>query len=109
MSTGRVYHSYSASQLLRFKIFLQLVKYKVVVKNMWIIYSYSCKILGNYITNKSVKILFGDIFVGGENEKELVVRMKMLDKQGFYSISDYALEALSKEDNALIQTNINVF
>ena len=96
MQVDRVYRLYSFSQLLRFKIFLRLVSFNVIVKNMRKIYSLSCRVLGNTITNKSVKVLFGDIFVGGENEKELVVRMKKLDKQGFFSISDYALEALSK-------------
>lgn len=109
MQVNRVYHLYSFSQLLRFKIFLRLVSFNVIVKNMRKIYSLSCRVLGNTITNKSVKVLFGDIFVGGENEKELVVRMKKLDQQGFFSISDYALEALSKEDNNLILSNINEF
>ena len=102
-SFGRVYRDKSISKLLRLKTFFMFCKYPILVQNMQKLYKGSTNIIGTTYTNKLVKIFYGDIFVGGENSKELETSLKQQKDYGLLCIADYAREFLTaKEEKVLI-------
>jgi hypothetical protein len=91
---GRVYETLSANKLLRLKSFFIFCKSKFLVRNMHCLYNASSNIIGQKATNKLIKLLYGDIFLGGETIKELSITLTDLKKEGLISIADYARESL---------------
>lgn len=97
-SFGRVYRDKSIGNLLRLKTFFLFCKYPILVQNMQKLYKGSSKIIGTANTNKLVKIFYGDIFVGGENSKELETSLKQQKDYGLLCIADYAREFLTAKE-----------
>ena len=95
---GRVYQSYSFLKLLRLKSFFLICRFPFLTKNLGKIYRSFTKIAGPKITNKLLKGVYGDIFIGGENLKELELCLREVKKEGLFSITDYAREFLTKEE-----------
>jgi hypothetical protein len=91
---GRVYKTLSTCKLLRLKSFFLFCKSKFLVANMQKIYNSSSKIIGQKTTNKFIKLIYGDIFLGGENASELSHSLNTLKNEGLLSIADYARESL---------------
>jgi hypothetical protein len=98
MKFGRVYQNYSTFKLLRLKSFFIICSFPVLIKNLGKIYSIMLKLLGSNITNNILKKTYGDIFVGGENTHELETSLIALKNEGLLTISDYAREFLTKEE-----------
>ena len=95
---GRVYQSYSFFKLMRLKSFFLICRFPLLTKNLGKIYRSFTKIAGPKITNKLLKGVYGDIFIGGENLKELELCLREVKKEGLFSITDYAREFLTKEE-----------
>jgi hypothetical protein len=91
---GRVYKTLSTCKLLRLKSFFLFCKSEFLVGNMQRFYGLSTKIIGQRNTNKLIKLIYGDIFLGGETVGELSKSLNSLKKEGLVSIADYARESL---------------
>jgi len=106
---GRVYKKWTTSKLLRFKLFLNVVRIPLVTKNLFSIYNLAGKVFGaenvNYLANK----IFGDILLGGKNEDELYNTMSALKSQGLYSIGDYSIEFLNEGEEHTIPSIVEKF
>jgi hypothetical protein len=97
---GKAFRSYKFSSLMKLKTFFFICKYPILVKNLGNVYEYSNKIIGKNNTNSLIKFFYGDLFVGGENSKELEKTLKIQAKKGIMCIADYAREFLkSHEEN----------
>jgi hypothetical protein len=105
---GRIYGDKSISKLLRLKTFFLFCKYPLLVKNMQKLYRGSSRIIGTANTNKLVKVFYGDIFVGGENSKELEFSLKEQKDYGLLCIADYAREFLTTHEEK-VSISINYF
>jgi proline dehydrogenase len=106
MNLGKVYNDISTSKLIRLKSFFIICRFSFIIKNLNKIYSLSSKILGKNFTNNIIKHIYGDIFIGGENTKELEISLKELKREGLISISDFAREFLTKEEEVTEIDNI---
>ena len=95
---GRIYEKFSFMKLLRLKSFFLTCRFPFVVSNLGRIYELSTKILGRRIVNNLIKNTYGDIFLAGENCKDLENLLKLIKKEGLISIADYAREFLTKEE-----------
>lgn len=95
---GRVYQNSSTSKLIRLKSFFVFCKFPLLVKNMQKLYKGSTKVIGLNNTNKLVKLFYGDIFVGGENSKELETSLLTQKENGLLCIADYAREFLTARE-----------
>jgi hypothetical protein len=95
---GRVYQSYSFFKLLRLKSFFLICRFPVLTKNLGKIYRSFTNIAGPRITNNLLKKVYGDIFIGGENLKELELSLLAVKQEGLSTITDYAREFLTKEE-----------
>jgi hypothetical protein len=101
-SYGKPFRSYKFSSLIKLKTFFLICKYPKFVSNLGNIYNYSNKIIGKKNTNSLIKFFYGDLFVGGENSKELEKSIKSQAKKGIICIADYAREFLkSHEENVI--------
>jgi hypothetical protein len=97
---GRIFNKYSVIKLIRLKTFFIYCKYPFLVKNMNKFYNISVGVLGHNLTNKLIKTVYGDIFLGGENSSELEVCLQELKNEGILGIGDYAREfLLANEEN----------
>jgi hypothetical protein len=94
----RVYGALSMSKLIRLKSFFLFCKSELLVKNMQKLYNTSSSIIGHKATNKIIKSIYGDIFLGGETGKELSKSLYNLKDEGLISIADYARESLLKNE-----------
>lgn len=108
-SFGRIYRDKSLSKLLRLKTFFIFCKYPTLVKNMQKLYRSSTKIIGTANTNKLVKIFYGDIFVGGENSKELESSLQQQKEYGLVCIADYAREFLTAQEEKVKYIIFNLY
>lgn len=106
---GRVFFEWSISKLLRFKTFLLISRLDIIIKNMRPIYEASLKLLNKRYTNLIIEKMYGDIFVGGKNEKELTERIKTLNKDGIVAISDFAMELIGDDEEHLIPSVVQYF
>lgn len=97
---GKAFRSYKISSLLKLKSFFFICKYPTLVKNLGNMYNISNKTLGKNMTNNLIKYFYGDLFVGGENPKELEKSLKTQKEKGIICIADYAREFLhASEEN----------
>ena len=103
---GRVYKNYSFFKLLRLKTFFLICRFPLLTKNLHNIYSSMTKTIGPKLTNKLLKIIYGDIFIGGENFKELEICLREIKREGLTAITDYAREFLTKEEEITEIDNI---
>lgn len=107
---GRVYQSYSIFKLLRLKSFFLICRFPLLTRNLSKIYSTFINLAGRRITNQLMKSIYGDIFIGGENIKELEMCLREVKREGLISITDYAREFLTKEEEvAEIENIIKVY
>ena len=106
---GRVYQKWTISSLLRFKLFLFISRFKFIIKNLRFIYSKAGQIIGISNVNLIVEKIFGDIFIGGKNENELLSYLKVVQNKGFLSIANFAPEFLKHENERDIRSTIENF
>jgi hypothetical protein len=107
--TRGVYRQWDTNKLIRFKYFLYFTGFEVLNKNLNKIYKFSGNVLGNKNVNKLIDITYGDIFIGGSNEKTLKVSMNKLKEQNLNSIADYALEFLNDGEEHKVPEIIQSF
>ena len=98
----RIYNNFSFSKLIRLKSFYMFCKLPILVKNMNKIYKYASIILGTKNTNSMIKIIYGDIFFGGEKALELKQRLEEIKNENLISIADYARESLLANEEKVI-------
>jgi hypothetical protein len=103
---GRVYENYSFFKLIRLKTFFLICRFPFLTKNLSNIYRAFTKVAGPRITNHFLKSIYGDIFIGGENIKELEICLREVKREGLLTITDYAREFLTKEEEATEIENI---
>lgn len=102
-SYGKAFRSYKFSSLIKLKSFFFICKYPVLVNNLGNIYNLSNRVIGKNNTNSLIKFFYGDLFVGGENSKELQKSLTTQNKKGIICIADYAREFLNaNEENVKI-------
>lgn len=106
---GRVYHKWSTSQLLRYKSFLFISSFNIIVKNLRNLYFGFGKIIGANRVNKIFEKMYSDIFIGGRDCLQLNYALSNLKTQGFVSISDFAIEFLGSNEEHKIPEIINEF
>jgi hypothetical protein len=95
---GRIYKNFSFIKLLRLKSFFLTCRFPFVVSNLGSIYQISTRVLGKKLVNGIIKTIYGDIFLAGENSRDLEKLLKQLNQQGVITIADYAREFLTKEE-----------
>lgn len=106
---GRAFMDWSTNKLIRFKTFLLMSRFDFIIKNMRSIYESFSKVIDKKRVNYLIEKMYGDIFVGGKNEKDLVERIRVLNKDGVIAISDFAMEFISDEDAHLIPQVVQSF
>ena len=106
---GRAFKRWTSNQLIRFKSFLAISRFSFIIKNMSFFYFTASKVFGSNMVNKMIEILYGDIFIGGKNEKDLIETIHKLSKNNILTISDYAIEVINDHEEHLIPSNIQKF
>jgi len=95
---GKAFRSYNLSSLLKLKSFFFICKYPFLVNNLGNIYNLSNRTIGKNNTNSLIKFFYGELFVGGENSKELEKSLMSQKEKGIITIADYAREFLNSHE-----------
>lgn len=106
---GRIYKNFPLNKLLRLKMFFVMCRFPLFINNISILHSRMSNVLGTKFVNRCVKLFFGDIFIGGENSKELDTCISNLNKEGILCIADYAREFLTKEEEKEVRKIIKIY
>lgn len=109
IAPGRVYQKWSTNQILRFKTFLFVSKFEILVKNLRKGYNGVSKILGSKIPNTFIDKIYGDLFIGGKDTSSLKVNLDNLKKDGFISIADFAIEFLHENEESKVPQIVQSF
>jgi hypothetical protein len=103
---NRIYKNFPFSKLLRLKSFFIFCKFPFLVKKLSKLYNFGSRIVGQKNINKFINWTYGDIFIGGENAKELEKALWIQNQDGLISIADYAREFLTKQEEIYVITSL---
>lgn len=106
---GRAFIDWSTNKLIRFKTFLLMSRFDIIIKNMRSIYETSSKLINKKRVNYLIENMYGDIFVGGKTDKDLMERIKSLNQDSVIAISDFAMEFISDDEEHLIPSVVQNF
>jgi proline dehydrogenase len=87
------YASKTTPQLLRASVVYNLCGIPLLIKHADMLLRVGRRIVGNYITDKTLKLTLFGHFCAGEDEGELLAPLKELQARGIGGILDYAAES----------------